>query len=238
MRLLIAIGLIGVCSAARLENTYLPPNGAAGAGGGPGLPPPFRPGGGNGEEGLLNIVIKRFFPQFLGGRPGGGGNGRPGSTYGPPGAGNGNGASADASATILSQEFENNGDGSYKFSYETSNGIKAEEEGELKPGGEEGIQSAKGSFSYTGPDGQEIKVEYTADENGFVPKGDHLPTPPPIPPEILKALEQNAAEEAAGGGNGGYPGGPGGNGNGRPGGGNGNGNGNGNGGGGANGYRY
>lgn len=42
-----------------------------------------------------------------------GGNGRPGPTYGPPGGGPG--ASADASATIISQEYENNGDGSYKY---------------------------------------------------------------------------------------------------------------------------
>ncbi|XP_045472876.1 pupal cuticle protein 20-like [Harmonia axyridis] len=206
MKLWFALALVASCSAARLENTYLPPNGAAGAGGGNGIPPPYRPGGGPGGNG--------------GGRNGGGRNGA---------------ASDDASATIISQEYENNGDGSYKYSYETSNGIKAQEEGELKPGGEEGIQSAVGSFSYTAPDGTEIKLEYTADENGFVPKGDHLPTPPPIPPEILKSLEENAAAEANGNGNGngGYPGGNGnGNGNGR---GNGNGNGRGNGNGG---YQY
>lgn len=39
---------------------------------------------------------------------------------------------------------------------------------------------------------------YTAGVNGFVPEGDHLPTPPPIPEEILKVLEQNARDEAAG----------------------------------------
>ncbi|XP_044751895.1 endocuticle structural glycoprotein SgAbd-2-like isoform X2 [Coccinella septempunctata] len=208
MRLFIAVAFVAVCSAARLENTYLPPNGAAGAGGGNGLPPPYRPGAGNGN------------------------GGRPGPSYGPPGGGAG--GSDDASATIISQEYENNGDGSYKYSYETSNGIKAQEDGELKPGGEEGIQSAVGSFSYTAPDGTEIKLEYTADENGFVPKGDHLPTPPPIPPEILKSLEENAAAAAAGGQNGNGYGGNGGNGA-RPGGNGGrpNGNGNGNGG-----YQY
>lgn len=92
-----------------------------------------------------------------------------------------------------------------------------------------------GSFSYTAPDGQEIKIEYTADENGFVPKGDHLPTSPPIPDEILKSIEENAAAEAAGNGEGNGDGNGNGNGNGngypsgRP---NGNGNGNGNG------YKY
>lgn len=91
-------------------------------------------------------------------------------------------------------------------------------------GSENEIESVKGSYSYTDPDGNVITVEYTADENGFVPKGDHLPTPPPIPDEILKSLEMNAAEEAAGGGEGGsagYPSGNGGGGGGGNGGGNG-----------------
>lgn len=50
------------------------------------------------------------------------------------------------------------------------------------------IKVAQGSFSYTSPEGQPIRLIYTADENGFVPQGDHLPTPPPIPPAIQKAL--------------------------------------------------
>lgn len=83
------------------------------------------------------------------------------------------------------------------FSYETGNGISASEYGQLKPGGPEGIQTVYGSYSYPGEDGQLITVTYTADENGFVPKGNHLPTPPPTPAEILQSLEQNAAEEAA-----------------------------------------
>jgi len=82
-------------------------------------------------------------------------------------------------------------------SYETGNGISVSEYGQLKPGGPEGIQSVYGSYSYPGEDGKLITVTYTADENGFVPKGSHLPTPPPIPAEILQSLEQNAAEEAA-----------------------------------------
>lgn len=105
------------------------------------------------------------------------------------------------------------------LSYESGNGISAQEQGELKNAGSDAeAQSVAGSFSYTSDDGQKITLTYTADENGFQPQGDHLPTPPPIPPEILKSLEQNAAEEAAGrgGDNGAYPSGNGGGGGGFP----------------------
>lgn len=47
----------------------------------------------------------------------------------------------------------------------------------------------QGSYSYTAPDGQIINIEYTADEFGFRVKGDHIPTPPPISPEIQKGLD-------------------------------------------------
>ncbi|XP_050549176.1 uncharacterized protein LOC126910561 [Daktulosphaira vitifoliae] len=110
----------------------------------------------------------------------------------------GNIAGPEEVTPILSQNSQQNlGDGSYSYSYETGNGISASEYGQLKPGGPEGIQSVYGSYSYPGEDGKIITITYTADENGFVAKGDHLPTSPPIPAEILQSLEQNAAEEAA-----------------------------------------
>lgn len=68
--------------------------------------------------------------------------------------------------------------------YETGNGIQAQESGQNA--------NAHGSYSYTAPDGQHITVSYTADENGFHPQGDHLPTPPPIPEAILRSIEYNA----------------------------------------------
>lgn len=84
-----------------------------------------------------------------------------------------------------------NPDGSYSYNYETGNGIHVQEEGEIvkiENGKEEAVH-VHGSFSYPDPDGKSIALSYVADENGFQPKGDHLPTTPKIPSDILKALE-------------------------------------------------
>ncbi|CAB3221325.1 unnamed protein product [Arctia plantaginis] len=92
---------------------------------------------------------------------------------------------------ILRQEQTINPDGSYQYSYETGNGIAAQEQGYLKNVGpnNEGAEVAQGSFSYTSPEGIPISVTYVADENGFHPEGAHLPTPPPIPEAILRSLQ-------------------------------------------------
>lgn len=82
----------------------------------------------------------------------------------------------------------------FSFSYQTDNGIYVQEEGNVRSIKDELVDIiVRGSFLYKSPEGQEINLRYTADENGFHPEGDHLPTPPPIPLAILKALEWNAA---------------------------------------------
>merc|ERR1719244_2190425 len=57
-------------------------------------------------------------------------------------------------------------DGSYKFSYSTSNGVSRSESGLVT---KQGYQ-VTGSYQYTGPDGVRYTVEFVADELGYRPK--------------------------------------------------------------------
>ncbi|XP_016970167.1 larval cuticle protein 3 [Drosophila rhopaloa] len=45
-----------------------------------------------------------------------------------------------------------------------------------------------GVFEWLSPEGVHVRVAYKADENGYQPQSDLLPTPPPIPEAILKAI--------------------------------------------------
>ncbi|KAJ8978087.1 hypothetical protein NQ317_004621 [Molorchus minor] len=87
------------------------------------------------------------------------------------------------------RKIEHVGEDLYDYLYETENGIYAEEDGKLGNKGtkEEAIR-AKGYFTYTGPDNIIYTVNYTADENGFLPDAAHLPTPPPTPEYIERSL--------------------------------------------------
>jgi len=66
-----------------------------------------------------------------------------------------------------------------------------EERGAIKNLGQQDneINSVQGFFSYPGPDGLQYLISYTADERGFIASGAHLPTAPPLPEAIVKAIE-------------------------------------------------
>ncbi|XP_050093516.1 GATA zinc finger domain-containing protein 10-like [Anopheles aquasalis] len=120
---------------------------------------------------------------------------------GPAGNFPGNNYQQTTPIPILRYENVNNGDGSYRFDYATGNGIQHQEEGFLRNlGPEKSEQVVSGGYSYTAPDGQQYSVQYKADANGFQPVGDHLPTPPPLPPALQEAYDLHArlhAEAAA-----------------------------------------
>ncbi|XP_017785733.1 PREDICTED: endocuticle structural glycoprotein SgAbd-2-like, partial [Nicrophorus vespilloides] len=94
---------------------------------------------------------------------------------------------------ILKQDFEQHHEG-YQFSYETGNGISRQEQGYIKNKGDKKHETLvqQGSITYHDEHGHPITLTYIADEHGFQPQGSHLPTPPPIPAEIAKALEEKA----------------------------------------------
>lgn len=91
---------------------------------------------------------------------------------------------ADNQAQILRSEAVVNPD-SFQYEYETSNGIAANEAGQLKQfTQEEAAVVAQGAFRWTAPDGTPISIQYVADETGYHPTGDHLPVAPPVPDYI------------------------------------------------------
>lgn len=91
---------------------------------------------------------------------------------------------------IIQQDYGLRPDG-YQYRYETENGIYGQEEGIVNEG-----TNAEGYYKYTGPDSILYEVSYKAGIDGFLPIGAHIPTPPPIPPLILKALQWQAAQDA------------------------------------------
>ncbi|KAL0117413.1 hypothetical protein PUN28_010324 [Cardiocondyla obscurior] len=210
----VLLAVIGTCYPARLDSTYLPPSSAGSAGGAGFIQPPSSGHGGSGP-------VKYSGPVGFGAPGGSGGPSGPSGFGGPSGHGSsgfgfGGGGSAYTSTgfgggssghgaqgergghgqeiPIISYSNENAGDGNYQYNYETGNGIAVQETGHKQ--GES--ESVSGSFSYTGPDGMQYSITYTADEHGFHPQGAHLPTPPPIPPEIQRGVELALAAEARG----------------------------------------
>ncbi|XP_004520583.1 larval cuticle protein LCP-30 [Ceratitis capitata] len=107
----------------------------------------------------------------------------------PKGKGTGEGGNGWRILQLFDKEEQ---DG-YHYIYETENGILAEENGRIEKLAPEadGLRSS-GFYEYTGDDGVLYRVDYVADDNGFVPQGAHLPTPPPYVAKLLAYLAANA----------------------------------------------
>ncbi|CAH0558136.1 unnamed protein product [Brassicogethes aeneus] len=85
----------------------------------------------------------------------------------------------DVQAVVLKHDNDNIGTDGYNVAYETSNGISAQEQGQLQNVGTENeALVVRGSYRYIGPDNLVYEVTYLADENGFQPQGAHLPVGP------------------------------------------------------------
>nr|CAD7267263.1 unnamed protein product [Timema shepardi] len=84
----------------------------------------------------------------------------------------------DEPIPIVKQSSNISPEGAYEYSYETGNGIAADETGVLHKAAnpEDGsVVVAEGRYSWTAPDGKLYSVTYKADENGFQVFGDHIP---------------------------------------------------------------
>uniref|UniRef100_A0A1B6DD74 Uncharacterized protein n=1 Tax=Clastoptera arizonana TaxID=38151 RepID=A0A1B6DD74_9HEMI len=100
---------------------------------------------------------------------------------------------------ILSQNFDLNPDGSYKFGYRSADGSARDEAGALKYRGTAvEAMGVQGSYAYQSPEGP-VAVNYIADENGFQPTGNS------VHPAIQRAVALQVAEAQ---GKAVYPGGP------------------------------
>merc|ERR1711973_156939 len=84
-------------------------------------------------------------------------------------------AAAPQQAVLRSSEARMNPDGSYKFSYEIDDGTRVVESGEQKQITvvDSGTVS-RGQYTFVS-EGVRYTVDWVADENGFVAKGDHFP---------------------------------------------------------------
>ncbi|XP_053631880.1 cuticle protein AM1159-like [Cherax quadricarinatus] len=95
---------------------------------------------------------------------------------------------------ILRDDRQDNGDGNFNYAFEADNGIIAEASGSP---GSQGQSNIQGVYRLTFPEGGVAEVRYIADENGFRPESEILPTAHPLPAhaqEQLRIAEEQRAQ--------------------------------------------
>ncbi|KAH8277561.1 hypothetical protein KR018_001047, partial [Drosophila ironensis] len=88
--------------------------------------------------------------------------------------------SDDYHAEVVSRSDDVRADG-FDASLQTTNNIQQAASGDVHG-------NIHGSFAWISPEGEHVDVKYVADENGYQPSGPWIPTPPPIPEAIVRAL--------------------------------------------------
>lgn len=94
----------------------------------------------------------------------------------------------DKDAVIKTKSQSSDLDGNYQYQFESSNGIASNEAGVAG-------QIVQGATTWIAKNGEALAISFVADENGYRPTGFHLPTPPPIPPAIQRALAHLATKK-------------------------------------------
>lgn len=74
--------------------------------------------------------------------------------------------------------------GDYNFNFANDDGSSRQE-----AAGRDGV---RGSYSFITPEGEEVSIQYVADETGFHASGSHVPQAPPMPPAIRRLLDHLA----------------------------------------------
>jgi len=87
-----------------------------------------------------------------------------------------------AALGVLSNPPNSNGD--YNFNFSNEDGTSRQESG-----APDGI---RGSYSFITPEGENVSVQYVADETGFHATGSHVPQAPPMPPHVRRLLDHLA----------------------------------------------
>ncbi|XP_042859324.1 cuticle protein AMP1A-like [Penaeus japonicus] len=101
----------------------------------------------------------------------------------------------DDPVAILRDDRQDDGDGNFKYEFESEDGTFVSAVG--TPGAE-GQSIIRGSYRFTLPDGTIAEVTYIADENGFQPSSDLLPTPHPLPAHAIEQIRFAEEQRAAG----------------------------------------
>ncbi|XP_011184378.2 larval cuticle protein 2-like [Zeugodacus cucurbitae] len=94
-------------------------------------------------------------------------------------------SSDDAHAQVSVQTNKVRVDG-FDSELETSNSIHVVEHGDAEG-------NINGEYGWDSPEGDHVLITFVADASGYHPKSELLPTPPPTPEAIVKALEYIAS---------------------------------------------